>query len=285
MTEKAKDAEARAQTAQVRGAPNDFLLAAIAAAARQEPVVDLGDGQRRLILPEGFKAVDANDPYALPPRIRQGVTVDERASLVSYVNRFSEKRSVLIADYDAGRISAVLDYHGQPEDGSLVGPGQHVATLALRPSEEFKRWNAIQGQRLSQAEFAAFLEENAEDIVDPAPAVMIEISRDLEATQGVIFKSSTRLENGDRGFVYETETRTKGEVVVPRQFTLGLPLWQGEGTTELRCAFRWQVSGGGLLLGFEWRRVEYRRQAQFGVLAYRIAEDTGLPVYFGRLVG
>lgn len=277
MTEKPSNADG------MNGRPEHFLHAAIAAASLQSPLVELKHGRARLIVPEGFKALEVDSPFALPPRIRQGITVDERASLVAYVNRFSDQRSILIADYDAGRIAARLDYHGAKEDGLDPNPGEHNATLVLRPSEEFRRWNAIQGKRLEQADFAAFLEENAEDIVDPAPAVMIEISRDLEATQGVVFKSSTRLENGDRGFVYETETRTKGEVVVPRQFTLEIPLWQGEEPTQLRCAFRWQVSGGGLLLGFEWRRVEYQRRAYFTEIAYQIAEDTGRPVYFGRL--
>lgn len=271
----------------LRGTPRQFMLEAIAAAARIDPVITLGDGRARLVVPDGFKTVEVDNPFALPPYIRQSVTVDVRASLIAYVNRFSNARSVLVADYDAGRIEGILDYHGPSlatdDTVDRPQPGRHVAALVLRNSEEFCRWNALEGKRIPQAEFAAFLEENSEDIVDPESAVMIEISRDLEATQGMTFKSSTRLENGDRAFVYETETRTKGEVAVPRQFTLEIPLWEGEPPTRVRCAFRWQVSGGGLVLGFEWRRVEYLRRAHFAQIATQVAEETGCPVFYGRL--
>lgn len=280
MTDKTDDAG-------LRGTPSQFLMAAIAAAAKVEPVIDLGNGRARLLVPDGFKLADVDDPHSVPPYIKQKVVVDDRASLVAYVNRFSDERSILIADYDAGVIGAVLDYHRDACSDGVVAltaqPGRHQAALVLRPSEEFTRWSAIQGKRLPQAEFAAFLEENATDIVRPEPAVMIEISRDLEATQGVTFKSSTRLESGDRAFVYETETRTRGEVQVPREFTIEIPIWHGEAPVQLRCAFRWQIAGGGLVLGFEWRRVEYQRRADFAQVATKVAEATGRPLVFGRL--
>lgn len=266
--------------------PGETLEAVLKAARIADPMIELGDGFRRVFVPRDFELHEVDDPYALAPYIQQAVIVDERASLVAYVNRFSDARSVLIADYDTGRIGAVLDYHADNQTGELApGPGDHRISLHLRPSEEFSRWNKLQGTKIPQAEFAAFLEENAEDIADPDPAVMIEISRDLEATQGVSFKSSTRLENGDRAFVYETETRTRGELTIPREFWLEIPLYHGEAPVRLRCAFRWSVSGGGLILGFEWRRVEYQRQAYFAQIAHTVSEDTGLPVFFGRLAG
>lgn len=267
----------------MKGSPRQFMEALIASGSLKAPLIDLGNGQRRLIVPEGFHAVSADDPYALPPHIRgTSVTVDDRQSLVDYVNRFSDDRSVLIANFDTGTIGARLDWHSDNDDGLAPGPRQHTARLVLRDSEEFKRWDKAEGELHPQAEFAAFLEENAVDIVDPEPAVMIEISRDLEATQGVTFKSSTRLESGDRAFVYENETRTKGEIKVPREFVLEIPLYNGEAPVQVRCAFRFRVSAGGLLLGFEWRRVEYQRRAHFTEIAHAAAEATGRPVFYGR---
>ena len=76
--------------------------------------------------------------------------------------------------------------------------------------------------------------------------------------------------------------RTKGEVKVPREFRLAIPLFHGEAPSEIRCALRYRISPQGLVLGFEWRRVEYQRRAQFRELAYLIAEETGCPVFFGR---
>jgi len=267
--------------------PESYLDAAIKAACLASPVIEGPHGARHILVPDGFRLEAAHDPHALPPYIvRTAVVVDQRASLSAYVNRFSDDRSILIADYDAASIQAVLDWHVDNADihgAPLVPqPRQHSCTLKLRPSEEFKRWAAMEDAFHGQAEFAAFLEENAVDVTDPEPAILIEISRDLEGTQGVTFKSSTRLENGDRSFVYETETRAKGDIRVPREFVLSIPLYEGEEPVPLRCAFRWRISGGNLQMGFVWRRVEYQRRAHFVLLATTAAEETGRPVFFGR---
>lgn len=267
--------------------PESALDAAIKAARLASPVIDGPHGARHILVPDGFRLETAHDPHALPPHIvKTAVVVDQRASLSAYVNRFSDVRSILIADYDAGSIKAVLDWHfdnAVVDGGSLdPQPREHTCTLKLRPSEEFKRWAEMENSFHGQAEFASFLEENAVDVIDPAPAVLIEISRDLEGTQGVTFKSSTRLENGDRSFVYETETRAKGDIKVPREFVLSIPLYDGEEPVPLRCAFRWRINGGQLQMGFVWRRVEYQRRAHFAQIATAASEETGCPVYFGR---
>lgn len=272
---------------QAEAHPESALDAAIKAARLASPVIDGPHGTRYILVPDGFRLEAAHDPHALPPHIvKTAVVVDQRASLSAYVNRFSDIRSILIADYDAGSIKAVLDWHFDNavfEGGSLdPQPREHTCTLKLRPSEEFKRWAEMENSFHGQAEFAAFLEENAVDVIDPEPAVLIEISRDLEGTQGVTFKSSTRLENGDRSFVYETETRAKGDIKVPREFVLSIPLYDGEEPVPLRCAFRWRINSGQLQMGFVWRRVEYQRRAHFAQIATAASEETGRPVFFGR---
>jgi len=274
-------------SALVEAHPESALDAAIKAARLASPVIDGPHGARHILVPEGFRLEAAHDPHALPPHItKTAVVVDQRASLSAYVNRFSNSRSVLIADYDAGSIKAILDWHHANEvvDGTPLAPEprEHTCTLKLRPSEEFKRWAEMENSFHGQAEFAAFLEENAVDVTDPEPTVLIEISRDLEGTQGVTFKSSTRLENGDRSFVYETETKARGDIKVPREFVLSIPLYDGEAPVPLRCAFRWRINGGQLQMGFIWRRVEYQRRAHFTQIATAASEETGRPVFFGR---
>lgn len=271
-------------------APGETLETVLKAARIADPVIRTGNGMAYAFLPEGFSLKDISDPHRLPPYIKQRVIVDDADSLISYANRFSDDRSVVIADLDALTISAVLDWHSQnqvPEDIQLsleAQPCQHLAALKLRNSEEFARWAAMEGKLHSQMEFAEFLDENSSDIVDPDPAVMIEIARDLEATQGVAFKSGTRLQTGERSFRYETETHVKGDLVVPQRFRLALPLFFGEEPTEIEASFRFRPNPDGLKLGFVWRRVEYVRQAKFREIAFRVSEATGLPVFQGRAV-
>ncbi|GGF43987.1 Uncharacterized conserved protein YfdQ, DUF2303 family [Mameliella alba] len=264
--------------------PRAALDVTLTAARLAEPVIEGANGKRFTFGPTDFKLTEIPDPHALPPHIMAQPVVDDAQSLITYANRFSTEDSLLIADIDSLRVMACLDYHASNLDEEPLAPSprKHTATLQLRESEEFKRWNDIQGELIDQMAFAEFLDENANDIIAPEPTVMIEIARDLEATQGVNFKSSTRLQTGERSIVYETETHTKGEMKVPTQFTLQIPLFAGEAPVDITASFRFRPSAGGLKLGFVWRRVEYRRQAEFQQVATRIAEGTGLPVVFGR---
>ncbi len=284
---KADTQSAQAAPQSTNPVPLETLEAVLKGARIADPVLDLGDGRRHAFLPEGFTLKDISDPHALPPYIKQGVVVDDADSLIAYVNRFSDARSVIIADLDALSISAVLDWHTHNQDSVYeplqAMPCQHRAALKLRNSEEYARWAAMENKLHSQMEFAEFLDENSADIVDPDPAVMIEIARDLEATQGVAFKAGTRLQTGERSFRYETETHVKGDLVVPQRFRLAIPLFFGEEPTEIEASFRFRPNPDGLKLGFVWRRVEYVRQAKFREIAFRMAEATGLPVVQGRL--
>lgn len=265
--------------------PRGALDAAIDAARLADPVILHGDGRSHAYVPKGYELKEITDPERLPRAIRQKVTVDERASLVAYANRFSDARSMLVADYDKGQIVAYLDWH-HGSDGELVPqPNRHAATLQLRDSEEYARWSQMEGKLHSQDEFAHFIEENVSDVIDPDHSALLEICRDLEATQGVSFRSGVRLDNGDRTFVYENETRTKGELQVPTEIRLSIPLYQGEGPSDVKAKFRFRVGPGGLQLGFQWHRVEYIRQATFRAMATQAAEETGLPLIYGRRDG
>jgi len=258
------------------------LDAGIAAATLNEPKIDHPDGRSHVLIPDGFKLEDVSPPHLLPDHIRQKVTVDDLGSMIQYAKRFADTRSIIIADYDAGTIAAHLDWHGANNDVKACDHVSHSVTLKLRDSEEYKRWNKAEGDLHSQEEFAIFIEENVHDVTDPEPGVLIEICRDLEASQGVAFRSGVRLENGDRTFRYETETKIKSEISVPTEIGLSIPLYNGEPPTDIRAKFRFRPTPQGLMLGFRWHRVEYRRQATFVEMATKAVEETGLPVFYGR---
>lgn len=262
--------------------PRNALDAGIAAARLADPVIKHDDGRTHILAPDGFHLQEVTDPNELRGPIKQQLTVDDRASLTNYANRFSDKRSIIVADYDAGTISAHLDWHTDNENGLDRQHACHIATQKLRNSEEYDRWNAIEGEMHMQAAFAEFIEENVADVVDPDQSTLLEICRDLEATQGVSFKSGVRLESGDRTFQYQDETNVKGELVVPTEIKMSIPLYNGEEPIEIRAKFRFRVSPQGLALGIRWHRVEYLRQATFREMATLAADDTKLPVFFGR---
>ncbi len=273
------------ETTPIQMAPRAALDTAIDAARLSSPVIEGPGFARYALVPAGYNLKLLQDPSRLDPFPSARVTVDDRASLSAYANRFSDDRSILIADYDANQIRAYLDWHhGNFSTADIyTGTLLHSVTLQLRLSEEFSRWNAMAGKLHDQADFARFLEENAADVAYPEAAQMIEISRDFEATVGQTYKGSVRLDNGDRRIRFESDSKAMNEAVVPQKFTLSIPIFNGELPDTLTALFRWRARpDGGVMLGFEWHRLEYQRRAHFNLIATTAAEETGLPVFFGR---
>lgn len=261
---------------------DNVLETALRAVSLMNPVIDLEDGRHNVILPDGYSLTSVTDPDRLSNHIKQAVTVDDRNSLEIYTNRFSDDRTILIADLDNDRIRSVLDWHNDNEHDLSPQHATHTATLQLRKSEEFKRWNEMENTLHSQEEFAMFIEENVADVASPDHSDLLEICRELEASQGAMFKSGTRLDNGDRSFTYETQTHVKNDLKVPNEITLMIPIYHGEEPVEVKAKFRFRPRADGLKLGFTWHRVEYQRQAVFNAMAYAASEATGRPLIFGR---
>lgn len=267
--------------------PGETLETVLKAARLADPRHTGPDGRQYLALPADFKLHEIADERRRHPWPIQRMTVDDRNSLTSYANRFSDSRSVIIADYDALTISARLDWHHHNQDGDQRGESgteAHSVTLKLRPSEEFTRWDTfVKAKFVDQETFARFLEENSTDVLRPDPATLIEIARDFEATVGQTYKTSTRLDNGDRRIVFESETRATNDVVIPQKITLRIPFYNGEEPSDIEAHFRWRGTGGGsVVFALEWHRVEYHRRAHFNAIAFTAAEETGLPVFLGR---
>lgn len=264
--------------------PRAALDVALDAARLANPVITGPDGRTYAALPKTHALTELLNERHLNPWPSEALVFDDQASHIAYVNRFSDDRSVLIADYPALTVTARLDWHPHNANPAFhsAAPDDHTATLKLLDSEEFSRWKAAENKLHDQADFARFLEENSADIGSPDPAVMIEIARDFEATAGSVYKSSVRLDNGDRRLTFETDTRAREDMVIPQRFELFIPVFNGEPPEPLTCLFRWRATGGKVQLGFVWHRLEYQRRARFQQIAFAAAEGTGLPVFMGR---
>lgn len=257
------------------------------AAAKSSPTINVGDGRVYAQVPTGMKLVDVTDPDVISDHPATNVKVDDPESLSTYINRFSTVSTVIFADVDKLTVQGIIDYHSASELSSNIrsanGYARHNASLVLRKSEEFKRWNEAEGRLMGQAEFAAFLEENIIDVTDPEPTVLLEIARDLEAIKDVNFKSSVSLESGDRKFRYEDETKIKGEIAVPKVFALTFPLFVGDEPVTVEALLRYRITPDGLMLGFQWKRVQYMILERFSEIAAKVSADTDVPLMYGRV--
>jgi uncharacterized protein YfdQ (DUF2303 family) len=195
---------------------------------------------------------------SVPLRKRGTVTVFDAASF----------NQVLADNADAGNIAIYFDRN--PEKPSVVailnghGPkgagwGDFRAQISFRPTPQWLKWKGIDGKLMPQPAFAEFIEDNLEDISDPAGGAMLEIVTYLQATRTVSFKSGIRLSSGAIQFQNLEDIDAKvgaGSIAVPETFTLGIAPIFGLSSYAVPARFRYRIQDGKLQMGFKLQRVE-----------------------------
>ena len=269
-------------------------IAALTKTAREAVEVrTLDNGAQIAFAPREFnlhQLTAPTKPKELPERIQRAASFDNADSLARYVNRYKTASSLLVADIDASVIKVILDYHGR-QDGEAITEHEglrspqaldHSASWDVGYSEEFKTWDAFNGKFRSQEEAIRFFEENLQDILKPDGASMLELVKDFSSEKVTNFQSSRRLDNGDRHLVYvEQSTNAKMSLPVPTKLTLSLPIYVGEEPTTFEAFFRTRINNGALAIGIEFHRIEAVKIAAFEMAATRVAELTGLDVFYG----
>jgi uncharacterized protein YfdQ (DUF2303 family) len=205
-----------------------------------------------------FYTHDLEPGLGAPLRKRGTVTVFDAASF-----------NILLADNaDAGNIAIYFDRN--PEKPAVVavlnghgpkGPGwaDFRVQINFRPTPQWTKWKAIDGKLMPQATFAEFVEDNLEDISDPAGGAMLEIVTYLQATRTVNFKSGIRLSNGQIQFQNMEDIQASvgaGSIAVPETFTLGIAPIFGLTSYAVPARFRYRIQEGKLQMGFKLQRVE-----------------------------
>ncbi len=249
---------------------------------------------RRIALPPGWTLAEKDDDAKLldkPRRKKAKATLLDPESFIDYTKRHGSLANSTIwckANYKAGQVSftAILNDHGEQEDEPNWR--DHTASFTPEYSEEWTRWNGKHKQQFTQAEFAAFIEDNMKDIAgvegSPTGAQMLEMALTFEANQDMRFKSAIRLQNGgvQMSFVQDDDAQTLQKMQVFDRFTLGMPVfWNGE-AYRVDARLRYRVRDGKLTFWFELIRQDKVLEAAAKTLIQQIREKTGSPFFFGE---
>lgn len=129
-----------------------------------------------LIIPQGMKAESVKkylDEYRDRPERRKGTArFDDLDSFIDHVIRMKDAHSAMFAvrDREKPRITAVLDYHELRDEATREGLprfGEHRSLYAPQTSDEWRAWLKMDGEPMTQGDFAAFLEDRIADVVAP----------------------------------------------------------------------------------------------------------------------
>lgn len=240
----------------------------------------LDDGTQLALVPHGSRVETVTrhpQPKPADPWIRESRAFHESDSLARYVAKYKQADSFLVANLTARRISCTIDYHGA--DAAMTA--DHTASWTVQHSDEFADWQAFEGKYHPQSDFVQFLEENATDVLHPDAASMLDLCRDFATVENVDFKSSVRLDSGDREFRFARESQVLGSVKVPQKIRLEMPIFYGEDPVQFDALFRYRTDGGGVRMGYFFHRMQPVMDAAFKLAVTSVADGCGLDPYYG----
>jgi len=253
-----------------------------AKAMRPEPITASSKQDINLTVING-QVIDLK-PYLpeRPIRKRAAVTLTNVGSFVEYLNAHKRPSTAMFFDSDALTCSAIIDYHNPGADGEPEFC-QHSAVLRLKETDAWKLWKANNCKAMGQVEFALFIENMMADITNPMAADILEMSKGLEATGEMRFKSSVVLEDGNRSFVYENNISAKapGKIDIPKAFELSIAPFLGADRSNITARFIYRLDNGALRLSYQLIRPEEFILAATESAVHLIKQETALPVYIG----
>lgn len=277
---------------QIKPQPN---LAETLAKEMKSPIVfpdPIADCISRVAYPSGWQIVKFNDEEYRETPIRKKATVSltDMTSFIDYIKRhgsLTTSTTWCSVNYSAGAVSftSIINDHGETEDAPAWR--DHKAKYTPEFSEEWKRWTKSNKNPFSQAEFAAFIEENLKDIAShegsPSGSQMLEMALSFEANQDMRFKSAIRLQSGgvNMSFIQTDDAQTIAQMQMFDRFTLGMSVFWGGDAYPLEARLRYRQREGKLTFYYELIRQDKVLETATQTIIKTIRETTGNPFFFG----
>lgn len=251
------------------------------------------------IVPEGYRLEFLPEEKfpSLPDHIRQFVRLDDPVSFCAYVKEFRTHTTRIFATApvlerlirgESGglKFTALIDYH---EAGKEQTP-QRVAHKAEYPcplSLEVRTWLGSNGKALSQTDFVNFIEANCADVVTPDSASLMEMALNFEAKTSASFSSKIDRVSGGRSLQFsetvdQSGTTTAGQMKVPENLVIRLPIFEGGKAYEIRARLEYRAPGGKLTIAYHLQRPQEAFRMAIVDLRKDIETATELPVFTGE---
>lgn len=229
-----------------------------------------------------------SEMLAEPWRLQQTVHVFDPKSFTDYFTDYCNAASRIFIDQKSPAIVGVLDYHElDPEEQPHPKWCQHIVSYIFRHTPEWAAWYGKNRQPFKHVEFARFIEDNLPDIIHPAHAEMLQMSRTMEAKKNVNFSSGVRLQTGEIQLVYTEETKgsaAQDTMEIPEIFRIKIAPFEGSEAVPIDCRFRYTIKENALELRYEMVRPHKIVEAAVARVVEQIRGAVTNPITFGTAV-
>jgi len=216
-----------------------------------------------------------------PTRKRGLKTFTSAKSFCHYVNKHKlADETVIIADEDSNQIKAIINDHGV----NTPSWNDFTAILKIKFSSQFIKWvgstHDQKGSYFGQEEFADFLEDNRSDFMcgkiedsEDENVTALELSNiitNLQKTSQEKFTSKMDPVSGKVNFSFENEEVGRGNVEIPRQFIVAIPVYRSGDLFKITIRLRHRISGGSAKFYYIIDELEDIQKRAFDMVCDRI---------------
>jgi len=265
-------------------------LLAVGAAQADMRQTDI-DGKPFVVMPNNYVVQAIDHLNANPVRKTGVVATTETSSFIEYVNRHSiSDESVIYAEIDneASKFNLVAVIN----DHSGIDPHwqDFRCTFAPKIAVEWDRWKGKDRLKMSQADFASWLEDNLGDIATvegmPTAAEMMQMALGFEANSEKRLRSKINLQTGGVRFEFaeDEDKDTRSSMQVFERFTLGLPVFEASTSAyPLEARLKYREDKGSLTFWYELIRTDRIFRQAVTEEMQNIRTATALPIIAGRV--
>jgi uncharacterized protein YfdQ (DUF2303 family) len=258
----------------------------------RKPIVERINDRYFVLRPPGWsdaQEIDI-DHYASNPLRKKGtITLTDVTSFVYFVKSQGTPGTVIYvtADYAKGRatITAVLNDH----DNKPQWRDYRAVFLPIH-SEPWNLWISKHNTKMSQADFATFLEDNRRDIADgdgefASPADMYKMAIEFESRREIYVKSDVRSPmSGTIEFTYteKEDSATVAKMKMFERFRIGIQVYQNGKTYPIEARLKYRYPERRLIFWYELERPDVVLQTALSEAITTIQKDSGFPVLYGN---
>jgi len=247
---------------------------------------------------------DVLDAYRLLPARKNGTAkVETLTSFIDLTNRHKTTNSAIFAatEWRKPSLTSVINYHHTGDESGLADHLDHRIVYDFPLSQEWQAWKNKDGEVMSQADFAAFIEDRIADLAAPdeeetvdtaklfattvaTPAKMVELSRGLAVHVDATVKQNTILQSGEGQITWvESHNGADGKPIqVPGLFIIRLAPFVGGEAVRIPVRLRYRVRGGSLVWSYQIYRPDLAISEVVTAAIAKVTQATNLPVYEGK---
>lgn len=235
------------------------------------------NGTPYLLIQDGMQLKDLSHTLSHPTRKTGSIKAQTEKAFVSIYRRYkNDESTVVYADRKHGKFKSVFNDHAAA-DGK-AGHGDFDCEYVCPKSNEWKIWSERNNVRMTQEQFAHFIEQNLVDIVEPNSSEMLQISRELVAKKSANFSSTTRLSDGSHQFHYDEDikgTTKSGNLEIPETFKIGIPVFLNGTGYEIEARLRYRIKEQHLEMWYELIRPHDVYEDAFNSIFESIEKEIG----------